>query len=235
MLLRIIIFILLAVTSLSVNAQSKLTGTVRSEDSIPLNNITILNKENGQSVASNDDGTFSLSAQKGDTVLFKALGYTPLLYIVKKERTDITIWLKRSPIELNTINIIKYNYHKDSLKFREEYAREFAFRRPRWNEVVPMMGLGFTVNINQLYKAVSFKKNKRKEKFKKILIAKEKENSVQRVFTPELVTKLTGLQGDSLNQFMIKYEPTYEFIKDASTYDVWLYITQNYKQFSKGL
>lgn len=235
MFFRVIVFLLLAVSTFSVNAQSRLTGTILSEDSIPLNNITILNKANGENAVSNDNGSFSINAQKGDTVLFKALGYTPLLYLVKKEKTDMIIRLKNSPIQLNAIHIIQYNYHKDSLRFREEYAREFAFRRPRWNEVIPMVGLGFTVNINALYRAVSFKKNKKKDGFKKLLITKEKENSVQRVFTPELVAKLTGMEGDSLNQFMIKYEPTYDFIKDASTYDVWLYITQNYKQFSKAL
>ncbi|RFS19279.1 hypothetical protein DVR12_23890 [Chitinophaga silvatica] len=208
-----------------------LTGYINSEDSIPLNNITILNRTNGNSSVSNDQGFFSINAQRGDTLLFKALGYTPVLYIVKKDKTDLLFKLKREPIELQAINIIQYNYHKDSLRFREEYAKEFAFRRPRWNEVVPMIGLGFAVNINQLYKAVSFKKNKKKENFQRLLIAKEKENTVLRVFTPGLVSQITGLQGDSLSTFMTKYQPTYEFIKDASTYDIWSYIKQHYQQF----
>jgi hypothetical protein len=232
---RVIILILLLLAIVSVDAQSVLTGVVRSDDSIPVVNITILNRVSGSSAVSNAQGYFSLEAAKGDTILFKALGFTPLLYLVKKEKTDLDFTLKRAPIELNAINIIKYNYHKDSLKFRQEYEKEFNFRRPRFTDVVPMIGLGFTVNINQLYKAVSFKKNKKKDNFRKLLIAKEEENTVLRVFTPELVTQVTGLQGDSLSQFMARYQPSYEFIKDASTYDVWNYIKQFYKKYSGAL
>ncbi|NML35780.1 hypothetical protein HHL17_01100 [Chitinophaga sp. G-6-1-13] len=87
------------------------------------------------------------------------------------------------------------------------------------------------ININQLYRAVSFNKNKKKEKFRKILLDKEKENLVEQKFNPSLVQRLTGLGGDSLSQFILRYQPSYEFVREISDYDLYVYIRQQYDKF----
>ncbi|RBL93856.1 peptidase associated/transthyretin-like domain-containing protein [Chitinophaga flava] len=215
----------------SADAQSVVQGTITQEDSIPITGVTVLNKRNNASAVSNDHGIYEISARKGDTLLLKALGYVPLLVIISRDRSALIHHLKRQPLELKSVSIIHYNYLRDSLRLREEFRKEFDFRRPRWNEVIRSVGPFVGVNINKLYKAVSFKQNKKKDKFKKILLAKEKENQVQRVFNPLLINKLTGLEGDSLTQFMTRYQPSYEFIKDINDYDLYVYIKQKYARY----
>ncbi|HVI48376.1 MAG TPA: carboxypeptidase-like regulatory domain-containing protein [Chitinophaga sp.] len=231
----IIPVILLLLASGRIMAQSTLSGTVAStEDSLPVAGVSILNKQTGRSVVGDEHGNFSIAAQRGDTILLKILGYTPLLYLTKKEKTDVRLFLKPQPLELNPVTVLHYGYLKDSARFREEFRKSFDFRRPRWNEVVPMIGLGFAVNINALYRALSFNSNRKKDHFKKILLSKEKENYIERIFTPEVVNQLTGLEGDSLSQFMLRYEPTYEFVRNATTYDLYEYIKHRYARYASG-
>lgn len=230
--LRYIILLLpLQLALLQGHAQRTIQGTIFREDTIPAAGVTVLNKRTQNATASNEQGYYQLSAHKGDTLLLKALGFVPLLYVVSKDRMTVTHQLQSLPLELKTVNIIQYNYLRDSLRLREEFRREFDFRRPRWNEVIVSAGPLIAVNINQLYKAVSFRKNRKKEKFRRILLEKEKENLVEQKFNPSLVQRLTGLDGDSLAQFMLRYQPSYEFVKGISEYDLYVYIRQQYEKY----
>lgn len=228
---HIILLLPLLLALLQTHAQSTIQGTIFREDTIPLAGVTVLNKRTQAATTSNEQGYYQLSAHKGDTLLLKALGFVPLLYIVSKDRTDITHQLKSQPLELKAINIIQYNYLRDSLRLRQEFRKEFDFRRPRWNEVIVSAGPLIAVNIHQLYKAVSFGKNKKKDRFRKILLNKEKENLVEQKFNPSLVQRLTGMDGDSLTQFMQQYQPSYEFVRDISDYDLYVYIRQQYEKY----
>ncbi|NSL89846.1 hypothetical protein ECE50_023595 [Chitinophaga sp. Mgbs1] len=215
-------------------AQSLLQGHVSQGDSIPLTGVTVLNKRMQHAAITDDKGNYQLKAQRGDTLLLKALGYMPLLYIVTKEKDNIRHRLQPQPIELQTVRIIRYGYLKDSQRLRDEFRNEFNFRRPRWNEVVPSVGPLIAVNINQLYRAVSFAKNRKKDRFKKILLEKEKQNTIDRLFNPEVITQLTGMEGDSLADFMLRHQPSYEFITNASDYDLYQYIREQYLKYSSG-
>ncbi|SKA21297.1 CarboxypepD_reg-like domain-containing protein [Chitinophaga eiseniae] len=232
--LRHIILLLPLLLVLSqTHAQTTIQGTIFREDTIPAAGVTVLNKRTQTATTSNEQGYYQLSAHKGDTLLLKALGFVPLLYIVNKDKTTVTHQLQSQPLELKAINIIQYNYLRDSLRLRQEFRKEFDFRRPRWNEVIVSAGPLIAVNINQLYKAVSFAKNKKKEKFRKILLDKEKENVVEQKFNPSLVQRLTGMDGDSLTQFMLRYQPSYDFVRDISDYDLYVYIRQQYDKYRR--
>ncbi|HEY9258268.1 hypothetical protein [Chitinophaga sp.] len=139
---------------------------------------------------------------------------------------DTTI---RPPIQLKTVQIIQYNFYKDSLAFRDDYAKELTFRRPKWYEVYQ----GMSVNINALYKVTQYKKNKKKIAFRNMLLNKEQEMFVSRVYTPSLVNKVTQLDGDSLKLFMQRYTPDYSFLKNASDYDIYAEIKKQYLVFLK--
>lgn len=230
--LFVIWLILLLFLSMESRAQSTLSGEVlSSKDSLPLTGVTILNKRSGFAATSDDKGIFTIHARQGDTILLKRLGYTPLLYITDREKSGIHFRMTPQPIELKSVTVMHYHLLKDSLRLREEFRRSFDFRRPRWNEVVPYVGIGFAININQLSKALAFKSNRRKEKFRGLLFEKEKENLVEARFTPEVVTKVTGMQGDSVTQFMQKFAPHYDFVKNATTYDLYEYIKQQYLKY----
>ncbi|ASZ11628.1 carboxypeptidase-like regulatory domain-containing protein [Chitinophaga pendula] len=208
-------------------AQSSLKGLVLSEDSIPLAGVSILNKENKSSAVTDDAGTYNLRVQKGDTLLIRAIGYTPVLYLVADRRATPRHYLKRQPLELNTINIRQYNFFKDSIAFRNEFRKNFEFRRKKWYEVYGILSL----NLNNLQKVMQFKNNRKQLHFKKILLQKEQDNFIDRYYSPDLVTQLTNLHGDSLTQFMQRYRPSYDFIRNATQYDMGEFIKKSYISF----
>lgn len=228
---HIILLLSLLLALLQTHAQRTIQGTIFREDTIPVAGVTVLNKRTQNAITSNEQGYYQLSAHNGDTLLLKALGFIPLLYVVSKDRTTVTHQLQSQPLELKAVNIIQYNHLRDSLRLRQEFRREFDFHRPRWNEVIVSAGPLIAVNINQLYKAVSFRKNRKKEKFRKILLDKEKENLVEQKFNSSLVQRLTGMDGDSLAQFMLRYQPSYEFVRAISDYDLYVYIRQQYDKY----
>lgn len=209
-------------------SQTMLTGQVMNEDSIPLPAVSVLNKRDKTSTISDNKGVYMLPVRKGDTVLLKAIGYVPLLYIAGDKRVKVFHRLQRQPIELNTVNIRHYSFFKDSLAFRDEYRKDFSARRPRWYEVYQ----GLSVNIHNLYSAMSFKENRRKEKFKRTLLTKEQDNFIDSRFSADVIIKITNLHGDSLTQFMETYRPTYTFIKNATEYDLYEFIKNNYLKYT---
>lgn len=230
--LLLLMCLLLLLISNSNYAQSALSGIIHSsEDSVPLPGVTIINKQSQHVVSSDEQGKFNIPARKGDTILLKRLGFTPLLYITQKEKTNIYLRMTPQPIELKGVTLLQYHRLTDSMRLREEYRSSFDFRRPRWNEVIPYVGIGFAININQLSKALHFKDNRRKEKFRSVLLEKEKENLVDRVFTREVVTSVTGMEGDSVTQFMLRFTPDYDFVKNATAYDLYEYIKQRYVKY----
>ncbi len=136
----------------------------------------------------------------------------------------------KPPVQLKTVNIVRYNFFKDSAAFREEYSKEITFRRPKWYEVYKITA----VDIHKLYQVTQFKKNKKKIAFRHMLHDKEQEMYVNSVYTPSLVNKVTRLDGDSLQLFMRYYQPDYSFIKSASDYDLYAEIKKQYGAFTKG-
>lgn len=154
------------------------------------------------------------------------LCFTATRSFAQNKATDTTV---KPPVQLKTVHIIQYNFFKDSLAFRQEYAKEITFRRPKWYEVYQ----GLSVNINNLYKVTQYKKNKKKIAFRHMLLNKEQEMYVASVYTPSLVNRVTKLDGDSLQLFMHHYTPDYPFLKSASDYDLYLEIKKQYEAFLK--
>ena len=208
--------------SLSAQAQSVLEGRISGRDSLPVAGVSIQNITTKAVTVSNSDGHYSIPANNSDTILFRAIGYITLA--LRKPLVPRTLYLRPQAVALRGVEIVQHNYLRDSLERREEYQKGFNFRRPKFGEVVKVTPLGIGININQLKKAVSFKANKRADVFKERLINYEQDRFIDRRFTPELVAGLTGLDSDSLQHFMNHNRPSFEFARDASQYDLLLFI-----------
>jgi hypothetical protein len=223
-LLLILIYLLPAISSLG---QHLLKGTVKGEDSIPITSVSITNKTSGVITTSDTSGHYAIPAKTGDTIFFRTLGYLQSAYVMAAGKTTHNHIMVRQSIQLQTVRIAGSNYKKDSIRFHEEYEKSFGFRRPKWYEVYKITA----VDIHQLYKALSIKKNNKKLKFKKQLINYEHDEFVSYKYSREIVNKLTNLNGDTLSLFMEQYHPTYDFMKDATDYDLYEFIKKSYNDY----
>jgi hypothetical protein len=229
--------LLLCTVTTALYSQQLVEGRIYGKDSLAMAGVSVSNKNTGLGTVSNTSGDFLLNAHNGDTLHFSAVGYVSLLIIVNKTQLHdhLSVYLKPQVLELNTLEVFQKNHSKDSLATRQEYDRIFNYRLPKVGEVVMIMNLGVAVNINQLYKLLSFKKNKAKFRFKDRLIKHEQEMYVDNRYTPELVERWTGLKGDSLADFIRLYRPSYQFLANAPEYDLLFFIKTAYKQYKDSL
>jgi hypothetical protein len=107
--------------------------------------------------------------------------------------------------------VVKGNsYKQDSIENRERYAKAFKHRSGHvGSSVSPTGGVG--LDINDLINLFRFRRNKQLKAFRNRLEREEREKYVNYRFNKTLVTRITALKGDSLNTYMIRYRPDYEF------------------------
>jgi hypothetical protein len=103
-------------------------------------------------------------------------------------------------------NGARYDYKSDSIRYHELYKTELDFPK--------LSGLGV---VQSPFSAMS-KKNREIWQFQDDYTEFEKEKYVDKTFTEEVVSKFTGLQGDSLHYFMRRYRPSYEQLKGMNDY-----------------
>lgn len=226
-----LIILFLCGWQLSTTAQT-VQGNIMGKDSLPLPGVFIQNIHTKVYSVSNGDGYFSISAGPLDTLFFRAAGHLPVSF--RAISLPGILYMRPEIIQLAGVEIVRKSYREDSIALREEFRKNFNFRRPKIQEVLVIMPTGIGVNIFQLYKALSFKNNKRQLTFKSRLQKYEQEQYVSQFFTPQLVAQYSGLQGDSLQRFILMHKPDFQFMKDASTYDLLLYIKQAAERFRKG-
>ncbi len=222
----------LCLSALCSQAQSVVHGRVLGQDSLSLPGVSIQNIRSRHITISNNEGVYDITARPGDTILFTAIGYIP--YSGRAGSIPPQLYLHPQIITLKGVEVLKRNHIKDSLELREEYGKAFNFRRPKFREVVMITPLGIGVNINKLYKALSFANNKRSLTFKKRLINFEHDQFIDQRFTPDLIAKYTGLDGDSLQLFINRYKPDYRFATEASQYDFIVYIKEACERFRRS-
>ncbi len=207
-------------------------GLVAGRDSLPLPGVSIKNIRSGTLAVSAGSGHFRITAQSGDTLLFTTIGYVPLA--IQAGRLPKVLFLHTQITRLPGVEVRKRTHTADSLALREEYNKAFNFRRPRWHEVGMITPTGIGINIYKLYKALSFKSNKRADVFKERLLSYEQQKFIDQRFTPALVTQFTGLRGDSLARFMNTCRPDYQFTAEAADYDFIRFIVEACARFRKG-
>jgi hypothetical protein len=128
-------------------------------------------------------------------------------------------------------------FKRDSTENRSFYNKEFKYKGPTVMDAFvgnPIKNPGELISIDvvTLIRALT-KKSTRAYKFNKLLLRDEKTDYVNQKFSHGLVSKVTGLKGDTLSGFIVQYRPTYKFAHKATDYEMELYIKDCYKKFLK--
>jgi len=125
---------------------------------------------------------------------------------------------------------VKAGYQTDSLKRREDYA-EF-YDRPK-RELVSKTGPSNGVGI--AFSPISFFSGKSKEKkTADELKYQDEQDYINYAFSRKYVERMTNLHGDSLELFMFRYRPTYQFCRSATAEDMLHYVNDKLREFKLG-
>jgi hypothetical protein len=220
-------------------AQRQLFGKVKllSTNEI-LSGITVSNRRLGQHNISDMGGNYRIAARPGDTLIFSSAGYLTDTVLVGEDlfsagTEGYTVYLHEKVVSLPSVQVSETNqYQKDSIQRHEDYAWLLDKKHPvkLWNEKRPGDGPGLSFSPVGYYS----KEEVRKRKLKKRLKQEEEDYYIDFKFPRAKVAQLTGLKGDSLQHFMIRYRPTYQWCREATSMDVLLYINDKLVFFRKG-
>jgi len=112
--MRLLFTSLFLFTCFAAFAQEKInvTGTVLSDSSLPLSNVTVMVKGANTGTTTNDNGQFSIKVAKGADLVFSIVGYEPQEVKVERDGLTLNIKLGRLVSSLNDVVVVGYGTRK---------------------------------------------------------------------------------------------------------------------------
>jgi len=225
--------ILLLLSSANGYAQQFLNGKVRKKGTTEvLMSVSIQNITRHQFNLSDEGGNFKIEAQEGDLLIFSSVGYQAdtLLVTAPMFVGQYQVFLEPRAVALPTVRVGgQSNYQLDSMERRKDYDWVYDHKGVRLVDKNKQGdGIGASLNL-PIYTSAE----RQRERLKKRLIQEEEDFYIDSRFGREYVSRLTHLQGDSLQMFMFRYRPTYQFCRMANNTDILLWINDSIKLFRK--
>jgi hypothetical protein len=216
--------------------QSTLNGKIYKKGSPEiLIDVNITNLSRNKFNVSDLGGNYRIPAIPGDTLVFSSAGYLPdTVIVIASMLEDVyPVYLTPHLVSLPSVRVgERSNYQIDSLQRRNDYANVYNKKHPvkLWNEKRP----GDAPGLNFSPLGFFSKTEKQKRRLKKRLATEEINYYIDSRFSPDRVSRLTRLSGDSLRLFMTRYRPSYKFCRTASNMDMLLYINDKLLLFKRG-
>ena len=200
----------------------------------PLEAVTVLSTS-GKGTFTNSMGGYEIDVREKDSVWFSYLGKPTMKFSVLKmtDPLHFDIALHINVTVLKGVTVMPRDYRLDSIQNRRDYAKVFDFERPKLR---PTMGggaggLGVGFDLDEIIRMFQFRRNKSMLKFQERLVGQEHEKFIDHRFNKQLVRRLTNLNSENLDSFMVIYRPTYQFTLLASDYEFQSYIKKCYEYF----
>jgi hypothetical protein len=202
----------------------------------PLEAATV-SSTSGRITVTDSSGNYIIVVPQTDSIWFSYLGRSTRRFAVRdiNPNNGFYVSLQVDPVVLKAAKVTPRDYRADSLQNRKDYEKYFNYKKPMIHPTpgVTGGGLGVSINIDTLIYMFEFNKIRRAKAFQKRLINDEQEKYVDHRFSRSLVLKVTHLEGDALDSFMVQYRPSYEFCVRATDYDLYEYIKLALGQYQK--
>jgi hypothetical protein len=234
--MRIVIYCCLLLLFLSSEglAQRAFLGKIYKKGSSELlMAVSVQNRTRKRFDISDMGGNFRVPADQGDTVLFTSAGYKPDTVIVSAYMLteSFDIYLEPRVVTLAAVQVGSYsNYQMDSLERWKDYTWLAPKGKVKLMDRDRHGGDGVGISFSPQFKS---DEDKQKERLRKRLEQEEQEFYIDFRFSKEYVARLTRFQGDSLQQFLKTYRPSYNFCRSATSVDMLLYINDSMRKYKK--
>ncbi|MEI8279809.1 MAG: hypothetical protein WCG87_08580 [Bacteroidota bacterium] len=223
--MRYFYIILCSFCSLAVQAQTLRGLVLDGKNSSPLYPVSITNVTRQVSVYTAENGEFSIAAQSGDLITFSFIGYA-----VVKQTMPPTLGTERERIEM-----IPLNYELQEYIFRSKlskYQIDSMERKATYHLALGTQHASVMSPASFIAERLS-KRSKQVFKFQKNFVKWEQQQYIDYRYTPEIVQKQTGLEGDTLAYFMNSYPLSVDFARAATDLELKMWIRNNYKAWIK--
>lgn len=180
----------------------------------PLFRASIMDINTGKGTLSDSAGFYKIESSNQNSIVFSYLGYFSDTSVINglylRQKLDIP--LRKNKFSIAPVEIIGH---------RPDYALDSEQRRYWFGNALDqekVTGLNAVEHpITALYDAISGRQ-KRVWRFQKDYRQYENRLYIESRVRPGLIEQLFGLKGDSLNAFMVWYNPPYLFVRNASEY-----------------
>lgn len=202
-------------------AQNIKGEVVDMDEKKPMSGVSIENIYTNTHTTTNTEGKFLISAAKGELLEFKKQGYQtahvripdgtipPYFKIILEH-----VWM--APLYAGG------DWVTDSSNEYEIYKHELEFPKMTTLDM-----------IQHPFTAMS-KQNQEIWQFQKDYEYTEEQKYIDYKFNKKIITKLTGLSGDSLIAYMRRYRPGYQQARQMSDYNFYSYIRHTVLQYRRS-
>ena len=202
---------------------------------VPIVNAIISNEMSKKMVTPDQNGFFSITASRGDQIIINAFNYNfDTLRATSRVADTVRIQLLRTSETLQGVTVTTtqgYNrYQIDSLHRREAFVSDMGGigKMPAVSKA-DNMGAGVGINLD----AFARKRTKDRDKAYSTFNYLEKQAYIDYRFSPQNISQITGLKGDSLVSFMRQYTPSYDWLRQhPANEDVLYYVNDKMKVFA---
>lgn len=245
---KILLFIFFNIITFQIFSQDtsifSISGKILDNDTKkPIPAAYVINTTRNFAVQADTAGNFSILLKKGDKIQAQSIGYYKTQVVpdyTKASNGDIiqNIFLKQQVYPIGAVNIYAIRWagfvydfkHTESPDDEVQQKITKLINNAISNEDLSLLNTqtGFRLPIFTHYE----RELSRLEKYKKIEELNKKANEK---FNKELVSKITGLTGSDLDEFMKYCQFDRDFILQTSQYDL-IMITKNiYEEYSKNI
>lgn len=218
----------------SLSAQKRvLKGYIKdSSTHQPLTNVVVSDAFANILTHTDEKGYFNVKLKDGQTVFFDAPNYHfDTIRLATMTPDTVTVFLVQLPNVLAAVTVTTKGYtkyQKDSIKRRQDFVDAAGPKMSVVSNVNSGSGFGIAFNLDRL---ISKKERNRKNAYSRFDDIEES-NYVDFRFPRDLVAAYTGLKSDDLGDFVLKYRPTYKWLRNHPTdEDVFYYINEKLKEF----
>ena len=200
----------------------------------PLDGVSVMSTS-GRGTATDSNGNYTIVVPLKDSIWFSYLGRTTVRFPVGTINyySGFDIALHVDPVELKEVRVMPRDYRADSIRNRRDYARIFDYHKPGFSITDGSGGMGAGVDLNSLIEMFNKREIHRTLAFQERLVEEEHDKYVDHRFNRSIILRITRLEGDQLDSFMVRYRPSYEFCVRATDYDLFDYIKLAFAEYKK--
>lgn len=215
-----LLLLFLIATAPQLRAQFTVRGTVF--DSSRKNYVeNVLVQSTGGGIAHTDSmGNYKITVTEKDSINFTYQNKPTQKFAVKDiasiNQFDISlrVHVKGSYRTMKEVVVFTKSYREDSLENRQTYSDVYNYHSPTLKTSISPGGVP-GADLDEIINMFRFKRNKRLKAFQNRLEQQEQDHYVDYRFNKNFVRRITGLQGNQLDTFMVRYRPSYEFTVKA--------------------
>ncbi len=185
-------------------------------------------------------GKYRINVSIKDSLWFSLFGKTTQKFPIDTitDKNNFNVMIHVLGYDLPEVRV-RNNYYKfDSIQNRNDYAKFFNYQAPsiKLSDNQQMFGPGgVTVGLDlvEIINMFRFHRNRNLQFLQNRLLVQEHDKYIDRRFNKKFVQKITRLEGEALQKFMVYGRPSYELLGLLNDLELGLLIQNRFKEFKK--